>query len=165
MPEAAPLPRRALGGVAFVWRRLAAEQRVAAVAAVLLIVSTFGPFSFVEAATILTSLGVLLLLRQRAVGKTFHLPLGDGTVLLVAGLWAALLIVVRLLDRPLGQNLLALACAAILAGAGLVERSRAPADDLRGAASDPPGPEDEATRAIPPDETPTVPLERPDPRN
>ena len=47
-----------------------------------------------------------------------------------AGAWAAALIVVRLFDRPLGQNLLALACAAILILAGLRERAKRPADDL-----------------------------------
>lgn len=117
-------------GVLGVWRRLNAEQRVAGVAAVLLIVSTFGPFSLVEAGVILTSLAVLALLRQRADRRRFHLPLGDGTVILAAGLWSALLIVVRVLDRDLGQSVLALVCAAVLAAAGLRERSKRPADDL-----------------------------------
>ena len=36
----------------------------------------------------------------------------------------------RLFDRPLGQNLLALACAAILFLAGARERAKRPADDL-----------------------------------
>ena len=106
------------------------EQKVAAVGAVLLAVSTFGPFSFVELAEILTAAGVLALLRARALGKTFHLPFGDGTVIAAAGVWAGLLIVVRLFDRPLGQNLLALVCAAILVIAGISERAKHPADDL-----------------------------------
>jgi hypothetical protein len=112
------------------WRRLNFEQKVAAVGAVLLVVSTFGSFSFVEAAEVLTAGGVLVLLRQRAREKAFHLPFGDGTVVLAAGAWAGLLIVVRLFDRPLGQNLLALACAGILAVAGAAERAKRPADDL-----------------------------------
>ena len=70
------------------WRRLNFEQRTAAVGALLLIVSTFGPFSFVEAAEALIGLAVLYLLRQRAEGKRFHLPFGDGTVILAAGAWA-----------------------------------------------------------------------------
>ncbi len=45
-------------------------------------------------------------------------------------MWCAFLIVVRLFDRPLGQNLLALGCAAILLAAGVRERARRPADDL-----------------------------------
>lgn len=125
MPE--PRARRRVLGT---WRRLGVEQRVAAVGAVLLIVSTLGPFSFVEAAEVLVGAGVLALLRQRAEGRRFHLPFGDGTVILAGGCWAALLIVVRLLDRPLGQNLLALACAGTLALAGLGERRRRPADDI-----------------------------------
>jgi hypothetical protein len=112
------------------WRRLNGEQRAAAVGAILLIVSTFGPFSFVEAALVLIGVGVLVLLKQRADGKLFHLPFGDGTVIMAAGVWSALLIVVRLFDRPLGQNLLALACTAVLVAAGIAERQRRPADDL-----------------------------------
>ncbi len=112
------------------FRLLGPEQKAAAVGAVLLAVSTFGPFSFVEVAEILVALGVLALLRARALGKRFHLPFGDGTVIAAAGIWAAALIVVRLFDRPLGQNLLALACAAILILAGARERAKRPADDI-----------------------------------
>jgi hypothetical protein len=121
---------RAARGLLDSWRRLNFEQKVAAVGALLLVVSTFGPFSFVEAAEVLTALGVLALLRARADGRRFHLPFGDGTVVFAAGCWAALLIVVRLFDRPLGQNLLALACAGILALAGAAERRKRPPDDL-----------------------------------
>jgi hypothetical protein len=112
------------------FRLLGFEQRLAAVGALLLAISTFGPFSFVEVAEIFVALGVLALLRARALGKQFHLPFGDGTVIAAAGIWAALLIVVRLFDRPLGQNLLALVCAAILTFAGLLERAKRPPDDL-----------------------------------
>jgi hypothetical protein len=112
------------------FRLLNAEQRAAAVGAILLAVSTFGPFSFVEAAELLIAFGVLALLRARAQGRRFHLPFGDGTAIAGAGAWAAALIVVRLFDRPLGQNLLALACAAILILAGARERAKRPADDL-----------------------------------
>ncbi|MEA2420453.1 MAG: hypothetical protein QOE60_2659 [Thermoleophilaceae bacterium] len=117
------------------FRLLGFEQRMAAVGAVLLAISTFGPFSFVEVAEILLAVGVLALLRARALGKEFHLPFGDGTVIAAAGAWAAVLIVVRLFDRPLGQNLLALVCAAILFFAGALERAKRPADDLPGQAS------------------------------
>jgi hypothetical protein len=111
-------------------RLLNTEQRTAAAAAILLIVSTFGPFSFVEAGELLLAGGVLALLFARAEGKRFHLPFGDGTVIATAGIWAGALIVARLFDRPLGQNLLALACAAILFLAGARERAKRPADDL-----------------------------------
>ena len=112
------------------FRVLNAEQRASAVGALLLVASTFGPFSFVEAAEILLALGVLALLFARAEGKRFHLPFGDGTAVAAAGTWAGLLIVVRLFDRSLGQNLLALACAAILFVSGARERAKRPADDL-----------------------------------
>lgn len=112
------------------WRVLNVEQRVAAAGAALLIVSTFGPFSFVEAAIVLIGVAVLALLRSRAAGRRFHLPLGDGTAILAAALWSALLILTRLFDRPLGLSALALGCAAILAAAGLRERAKRPPDDL-----------------------------------
>src|SRR4051812_13278814 len=112
------------------WRVLGFEQRLAAAGSLLLIVSTFGPFSFVEAAEILTALGVLVLLKRRADGYQFHLPFGDGTAIAAAGAWCALLILIRLFDRPLGQNLLALACAIVIFGAGMRERAQRPMDDL-----------------------------------
>ena len=112
------------------WRLLNFEQRVMAVGALLLAVSTFGPFSLVELAELLLAAGVLALLRARALGKRFHLPFGDGTVVLVAGVWAALLITTRLFSRPLGQNLLALVCSGILIVAGVAERAKRPADDI-----------------------------------
>ena len=128
------LPRRAALGVVATWRRLNPEQRVAGIGALLLIVSTFGPFSFVEAAEVLTGLAILLLLRKRAEGKEFHIPFGDGTVIAAAGAWSGLLIVIRLPERPLGQSLLALVCAAILMIAGVAERRKRPPDDLPGPA-------------------------------
>jgi hypothetical protein len=117
-------------GLLRAWHLLGSEQRVAAVGSLLLIVSTFGAFTWVEAAEVLTAFGVLLLLKRRADGYQFHLPFGDGTAIAAAGAWCALLIVVRLFDRPLGQNLLALVCAAILVIAGISERAKRPADDL-----------------------------------
>jgi hypothetical protein len=155
------------------FRLLGFEQRMAAVGAVLLAISTFGPFSFVEVAEIAVALGVLALLRARALGKRFHLPFGDGTVIAAAGIWAALLIVVRLFDRPLGQNLLALVCAAVLVFAGALERAKRPPDDLPPQASPPPPPRPRppaerppASRDRPPDppagEAPTEPLPPPE---
>jgi hypothetical protein len=63
-------------------------------------ISAFGAVSFVEAAIFLVSAGVLALLLARAEGGRFHLPGGDGTVILGAGLWAAALIFYRVFDRP-----------------------------------------------------------------
>ncbi len=117
-------------GLRETWRALSPEQRVAGIAAVLLIISTFGPFSFVEGAQVLVAIGVLVLLHQRSRERFFHLPFGDGTVIAGAGLWSGLLIAVRFFERPLGQALLALACAAMLFAAGLRERAKRPADDM-----------------------------------
>jgi hypothetical protein len=128
------LPRRAALGIIGTWRQLNPEQRIAGIGALLLIVSTFGPFSFVEAATVLIGAAVLLLLRKRAEGREFHIPFGDGTVIAAAGAWSAVLIAIRLFDRPLGQNLLALVCAGVLLIAGVAERRKRPPDDLPGAA-------------------------------
>jgi hypothetical protein len=139
------------------FRALNAEQKAAAVGALLLAISTFGPFSLVEAAEILVALAVLALLRARALGKRFHLPFGDGTIIAVAGMWAAALIVVRLLDRPLGQNLLALGCAAILIAAGARERAKRPPDDIPPEHRTPPvaraDPDTAPTRPMPPSST------------
>jgi hypothetical protein len=108
------------------WRQLEAERRLAAAAALGLFVSMFLPwysktdtlvvqgaarstqtslnafqaFSFVEAAVLLVSGGVLVLLFKRAEGGEFRVPGGDGTIVLVAGAWAALLVFYRLLDKP-----------------------------------------------------------------
>jgi hypothetical protein len=130
-------------GLAEAWHRLNFEQRAAAVGALLLIVSTFGPFSFVEAAIVLVAAAVLLLLYRRAQGRGFHVPFGDGVMIAAAGTWAGFLIVVRLFDRPLGQNLLALVCAAILMVAGLRERAKHPADDLPPGHVPPPADDDD----------------------
>jgi hypothetical protein len=151
------------------WRVWNAEQRVAAVAASLLIVSTLGPFSWVELAIVLVGVGVLLLLRRRAQGRPFHLPFGDGLVIAAAGAWSGLLILIRLFDRPLGQGMLALACAGLLFAAGIRERARRPMDDLpreqdtlweeRPARRRRPRPESvpgDATRVLPADEEPTI---------
>lgn len=131
-----PAPKLTVAGT---WRRLGFEQRVEAVGAVLLAVSTLGPFSFVEGAILLLAASILLLLRKRAEGRRFHIPFGDGTIVVVAGVWAGILIFVRLFDRPLGQGLLALACAALLILAGLRERAKRPPDDIAEADTVPAG--------------------------
>jgi hypothetical protein len=116
--------RGAVRRVARAWRALGPEQRVAAIAALALFatmllpwyqlqrvvkgdiethdVSAFSVFSFVEAAVLLVVVGVLLLLFQRAEGRGFHLPGGDGTVIFAAGVWTAFLLFFRVIDRPPG---------------------------------------------------------------
>lgn len=63
-------------------------------------ISAFGAVSFVEAAIFLVAAGVLVLVLARGEERSFHLPGGDGTIILAAGLWAALLIFYRIFDRP-----------------------------------------------------------------
>jgi hypothetical protein len=108
------------------WGALEADQRLAALAAGLLFftmflpwyqqnavisaahteplvsrnLSAFAVFSFVEAAVLLVAMAVLALLFARAERRDFHLPGGDGTVVLGAGIWTAVLLVWRLFDKP-----------------------------------------------------------------
>jgi hypothetical protein len=63
-------------------------------------VSAFGVFTFVEAAVLLVAAGVLFLVWARSEKKGFHLPGGDGTAIVMAGGWAALLLIWRLFDKP-----------------------------------------------------------------
>jgi hypothetical protein len=112
------------------WRALSSEQRLAAIAALALLLSmllpwyhetgnalvgkslqsiddsksAFGVYSFVEAAIFVVVAGVLVLLWARAERKAFHLPGGDGTVIMGAGLWVMLLIFYRQLDKPNGRH-------------------------------------------------------------
>jgi hypothetical protein len=67
-------------------------------------ISAFGDVSFVEAAIFLVAAGVTALLVARAEGREFHLPGGDGTVVAIAGAWAALLIFYRVFSRPSGDG-------------------------------------------------------------
>lgn len=117
--------RGALARLTAAWRTLAPEGRLAATAALALFVtmllpwyqqtavvsrrgdplvsqdlSAFQVFSFVEAAVLLVAVAVLVLLFMRAEGRAFHLPGGDGTVVMAAGLWVVLLLVWRLFDKP-----------------------------------------------------------------
>jgi hypothetical protein len=108
------------------WKALPGESRLAAYASVGLFVTLFlpwyqvtliataktsklqsasasitgwGAFSFVEAAVLIVAAGVLVLLFQRAEGRAFHLPGGDGGVITAAGLWTCVLIVWRIFDK------------------------------------------------------------------
>jgi hypothetical protein len=110
------------------WGALEPEQRLAAAAAVALLVtmflpwyelqslnrktgqiyphsiSAFGDVSFVEAAVFLVAAGVLALLFARAERRDFHMPGSDGAVVMVAGGWATLLIFFRVFSRPDGHG-------------------------------------------------------------
>jgi hypothetical protein len=108
------------------WGVLGSERRLAAVAAIAMFLTMFLPwysktntfvvngqtrpgevsltafqaFSWVEAAVLLIAAGVLYLLFVRAEGRPFHLPGGDGTIILAAGAWSGILVFYRLLDKP-----------------------------------------------------------------
>jgi hypothetical protein len=108
------------------WQAMEPEQRLAALVSIGLFVSMFLPwysktdtvvlhdavkstqtslsafeaFSFVEAAVLLVSAGVLALLFARVEQRDFQLPGGDGLIVMIAGGWTALLIFYRLLDKP-----------------------------------------------------------------
>jgi hypothetical protein len=114
--------------LAHAWRAMRPEQRLAALAALALLVtmffpwyglqslnrktgvihshdiSAFGDVSFVEAAIFLVAVGVSAMLLARAEGREFHLPGGDGTIVLIAGGWAGLLIFYRVFSRPAGDG-------------------------------------------------------------
>jgi hypothetical protein len=66
--------------------------------------SAWSAFSFVEAAILLVAIGVLALLFARGEKKAFHLPGGDGLVILAGGAWVALLVVYRLIDNKTGSS-------------------------------------------------------------
>jgi hypothetical protein len=113
-----------------VWGALTAEQRLAGIAAVALLLSMLLPwyqetgfalvngrqvslddaknafqvYSFVEAAIFVVSAGVIAMLWARGERKAFHLPGGDGAVILGAGLWVMFLIFYRQLDKPNGRS-------------------------------------------------------------
>ncbi|MGH2880278.1 MAG: hypothetical protein ACRDK4_11820 [Solirubrobacteraceae bacterium] len=110
------------------WGALGAEQRLAALAALGLLVtmflpwyelqsvgrrsqaiyshsiSAFGDVSFVEAAVFLVAAGVIALLFARAERRDFHMPGSDGAVVMLAGGWATLLIFYRVFSRPDGHG-------------------------------------------------------------
>ncbi|GAC1440161.1 MAG: hypothetical protein NVSMB51_19090 [Solirubrobacteraceae bacterium] len=135
--------------------------------------TAFGAFSFVEAAVLLVSAGVLWMLFARAERRAFHLPGGDGLVITLAGLWAAVLIFYRMLDTPnasvksamivtdVGLKwgiFLALAAAGMLAYAGTrLRAAHRPEPDL---ASDPTVRHTVVQRPPPPAAS-TAPLRRP----
>jgi hypothetical protein len=138
------------------WRVMEPEQRLASVASVALLftmffpwyglqslnrktgviysrsINAFGDVSFVEAAIFLVAAGVSAMLIARAEGRDFHLPGGDGTIVLIAGGWAGLLIFYRVFSRPAGDGypvgiewgfFLAFVAAGSLAFAGLRMRA------------------------------------------
>lgn len=112
------------------WRELYAEQQLAALAALGLVAAMFLPWyqqtgfvvtrrgtqkiedsliafqawGFVEASILLVAVGVLVLLFARAERRAFHLPFGDGPVVMAAGGWAMFLVFYRQVDKPDGNE-------------------------------------------------------------
>jgi hypothetical protein len=101
------------------WVALSNEQRIAGIGALLLIVSTIGAFTVMELFEVFLAVAVLLILRARARAFKLRLPVSDGTAIAAAGVISAILILIRMFERPVGQGLLALACAGIVVFAGI----------------------------------------------
>jgi hypothetical protein len=195
-----------LGRIVRDWRALSSEQRLAAIAAILLLLSmllpwyqetgnaivggklariddsksAFGVYSFVEAAIFVVVVGTIALLWARAERKAFHLPGGDGTVIMGAGLWVMFLIFYRQLDKPNGRKegmiqtsvgvqwgiFIAFLLGALLAYAGYRIRAAHVPEPVTDDAP-PPAPEDAAKTEEPPPDNPddgtTVAARRPRP--
>lgn len=66
--------------------------------------NAFQAWGFVEASILLVALGVIVLCLARANRKAFHLPGGDGAVIMAAGAWVMFLVFYRQLDRPTGNE-------------------------------------------------------------
>jgi hypothetical protein len=62
--------------------------------------SAFQIFTWVEAAVLLVAAAVLYLVWARAQRRGFHLPGGDGLVIMLAGGWVELLLLWRWFDKP-----------------------------------------------------------------
>ena len=154
------------------WRAMNGEQRLAVVAAVALLVTmflpwyslqnvnrgaitsqtinAFGDVSFVEAAVFLVAVGVIFMLFARSEGRAFHLPGGDGTVVMIAGGWVLFLIFYRVFSRPAGHGypvgiqwgfFLAFIAAGGLCYSGLrIRRAHVPEPPLPGEAPERPPP-------------------------
>ena len=123
--------RLAVAGVAVIaaslplpWWRAPADRS--------LVVTGIGDFGFVEGALVLTAIMALLLVLRVGAGHVPPRPLRQWGLLVVAGVWAVVIVGYRMFDRPeftLGDTdepydlgygiILALAGAALIAVAGL----------------------------------------------
>jgi len=121
-----PAPRRRGA-----WSELFPEQRIAVVASVAIVLSmllpwyqqkgivtrpdgstielddslnAFQAWGFVEASILLVAVAVIAICMARAGRRAFHLPGGDGAVIMAAGAWVMFLVFYRQLDRPTGNE-------------------------------------------------------------
>jgi hypothetical protein len=62
--------------------------------------SGLGAFGFAEAALLITVLSALVLIALVRRGRRPPLPMHEGTLLALAGAWAALIVAVLMVDRP-----------------------------------------------------------------
>jgi hypothetical protein len=83
---------------------LIARAQSAKLQAASVTITGWGAFSFVEAAVLLVAASVLILLFQRAEGRAFHLPGGDGGVITAAGVWTCVLIIWRIFDKQVATT-------------------------------------------------------------
>jgi hypothetical protein len=60
----------------------------------------WGSFSLIELALVLTAGAAIVLLLARMQSRPLKVPLRDGTMLGIAGVWSALLVAERWFDRP-----------------------------------------------------------------
>lgn len=60
----------------------------------------FSGFGFAEAALLVTVAAALLLLLEGGRGRRPPLPLHEGTLLVIAGAWAAIIVAFLMFDRP-----------------------------------------------------------------
>ena len=113
------------------WQELFPEQRVAVVASAGIVLSmllpwyqqkgiiarpdgstvelddslnAFQAWGFVEASILLVAVAVIVICLARAGRRAFHLPGGDGAVIMAAGAWVMFLVFFRQLDRPTGNE-------------------------------------------------------------
>lgn len=124
--------------------------------------TAFGSFSFVEAAVLVVSIGVLVLLFHRGERRAFHLPGGDGTVILAAGVWVCVLVFYRFVDNKDGSIsgftsvdygvtwgiFVTFLCGALLAYAGMRLRESSVEPPLPAAGGPPPDPPDQAPTRV-----------------
>jgi hypothetical protein len=98
------------------FRALSAAERLAAIGAMVcagslvlpwysapvedLVKTGLGAFDLAEAALLITAGAALVLLLEVGRGRRPPLPLHEGTLLAVAGTWAALIVVFLMIDRP-----------------------------------------------------------------
>ena len=137
--------------------------------------NAFQVYGFVEAAIFVVAIAVLVLLWLRGEGRAFHLPGGDGSVIVAAGIWVMFLVFYRQLDKPAIEGtvgvdwgiFVAFCLGGLLAFSGVrIRATRTPEpaleeDDTAPAAAGAPS----ADAAPPADAAPTVVARRPSDRD